>query len=244
MSAEAPAADQTFDGGDMDCGSGLILLIRQHMERVPPDGVLEIRSAEPTVSAELPPWCRMTGHAYLQTVEEAAGRWRHFVRRGPDVAAQSAALAKDKQQAQNYEWRVRARRTGSLEATIFARNFSWRLGQAASFEEKDAHPSAIEALLGALAAELLNGFATVCAKNGLTMDELESTAKGRLHSVLAHLGIEPGDPSLASADVTVFVTSPAPGEILREIFAGALAGAPLYNTLKKAAPVTTRLVIL
>ena len=24
-----------FDGGDMDCGSGLILLIRQHMERVP-----------------------------------------------------------------------------------------------------------------------------------------------------------------------------------------------------------------
>ena len=68
--------DYTFDGGDMDCGSGLILLIRQHMERVPAGGVLEIRSAEPTVTAELPPWCRMTGHEYLQTREEVPGCWR------------------------------------------------------------------------------------------------------------------------------------------------------------------------
>jgi TusA-related sulfurtransferase len=244
MSAEVPAADHVFDGGDLDCGSGLILLIRQNMERVPPGGVLEIRSAEPTVTAELPPWCRMTGHGYVQTMEEAPGRWRHFVRRGEDVAAQTAALEKDKQQAQKYEWRVRARHTGSQEATLFARNFSWRLGQAASFEEKDEHPSAIEALLGALAAELVNGFATACMQKGLTIDELESTAKGKLHSVLAHLGLEQGDPSLASADLTVFVTSAAPGEILREIFANVLACAPLYATLKKAAAVTTRLVIL
>ena len=36
-----------FDGGDLDCGSGLILLIRDAMRQVPVDGILEMRSREP-----------------------------------------------------------------------------------------------------------------------------------------------------------------------------------------------------
>ena len=243
MTEQPPAAGHVFDGGDMDCGSGLILLIRQHMERVPAGGVLEIRSAEPTVTAELPPWCRMTGHEFLHTEEEAPGRWRHFVRRGADVAAQAAALKQDQQQARDYEWRVRAKSSGSQEATVFARNFSWKLGQPASFEEQDAHPSAIEALLGALAAELVNSFATACRQHGIVVDELEATAKAKLHNVLAHLGMEAGDPSLASADITVFVTSPAGGDVLRKVFAEVQARAPIYQTLCKSAALTARLAI-
>jgi TusA-related sulfurtransferase len=243
MPGESPAADHVFDGGDLDCGSGLILLIRQNMERVRPGGLLEIRSAEPTVTVELPPWCRMTGHGHVQTVEETPGRWRHFVRRGADVATESAALEKDKQQARGYEWRVRARLTANQEATIFARNFSWKLGQPASFEEKDAHPSAIEALLGALTAELINSFATACGQQCLVVDELEATAKARLHNVLVHLGMEDGDPSLAGVDITVFVTSPAPGESLRRVFTEVQARAPLFCTLHKAATLTARLAI-
>lgn len=214
------------------------------MERVPAGGVLEIRSDEPTVAAELPPWCRMTGHEYLSHAEEPPGRWRHFVRRGTDISGQAAALEKDKQQAREYEWRVRARLTASQEAAVFARNFSWKLGQPASFEEKDAHPSAIEALLGALAAELVNGFATACIRNGLIVDELEATAKAKLHNVLAHLGMEEGDPSLATTKITVFVTSPAAGEVLRTVFQEVLGRAPLFQTLRKAATVSARLVIL
>jgi hypothetical protein len=38
--------DQMFDGGDLDCGSGLILLIRESMLQVPVDGILEMRSRE------------------------------------------------------------------------------------------------------------------------------------------------------------------------------------------------------
>lgn len=244
MAGTSPTASHVFDGGDLDCGSGLILLIRQNMEHVPPGGVLEIRSAEPTVSIELPPWCRMTGHEYLSHTEEVPGRWRHFVRRGADVAGQSVALENDKRQARDYEWRVRTRLTGSQEATVFARNFSWKLGQPASFDEKDAHPSAIEALLGAIAAELVNSFATACFQNGLILDELEATAKARLHNVLAHLGMEEGDPSLASVEITVFITSPASGDVLRSVFAEVQNRAPLFQTLRKAARIKSRLVIL
>ena len=57
--------DHVFDGGDLDCGSGLVLLIRESMQRVPPGGVLELRSREPSVRDDLPPWCRMVGHEFL-----------------------------------------------------------------------------------------------------------------------------------------------------------------------------------
>jgi TusA-related sulfurtransferase len=64
--------DIVFDGGDLDCGSGLILLIRENMLKVPENGILEMRSREPTVGDDLPPWCRMSGHEYLG---KTAGEW-------------------------------------------------------------------------------------------------------------------------------------------------------------------------
>jgi TusA-related sulfurtransferase len=72
--------DSVFDGGDLDCGSGLILLIREHMLKTPVDGILEMRSSEPTVADDLPPWCRMVGHDYLGSLQEV-GYVRYFVRR-------------------------------------------------------------------------------------------------------------------------------------------------------------------
>ncbi len=56
------APDASFDGGDLDCGGGLLLLIRRHIDPLPPGGLLEIRSTEPTVEVELPAWCRLTGN--------------------------------------------------------------------------------------------------------------------------------------------------------------------------------------
>ena len=244
MSSQSDTPDHIFDGGDMDCGSGLILLIRQNMLHVPEGGVLELRSSEPTVMVELPPWCRMVGHQHLQSIEDTPGRWRHFIRRGAAQAAEAGALADDLAKARSYEWRLRARVTGGQEATIYARNFSWKIGQPASFEEKDAHPSAIEAALGALAADLANGFATLCKQRELLIDELEANAKARLRSVTAHLGLEEGDPSLASVDVTVFVTSPSGGSELRAAWDDAKKRSPLLQTFSKAAQVETRLAIL
>lgn len=55
-------ADASFDGGDLDCGSGLLLVIRQHMDPLRPGGLLEILSLEPSVEEDLPAWCRLTGN--------------------------------------------------------------------------------------------------------------------------------------------------------------------------------------
>jgi uncharacterized OsmC-like protein/TusA-related sulfurtransferase len=234
--------DQVFDGGDLDCGSGLILLIRDAMSRVPEGGILEMRSREPTVAADLPPWCRMVGHAFLGARADGVTT-RFFVRKGAGDRDDGAALRRDQERANEFEWRVRARATGPMETTAYFRNFSFKIGQSASFEEKDAHPSALELVLSALAADLAGVFATQAARCGLEIDDVEITVKGRLESAMAHLGLEAGDPGLAQIELSVYVSTLEDERRVREAFAIAAARSPLLATLRKAAAVREKLVI-
>ncbi|HEY9715863.1 MAG TPA: vitamin-B12 independent methionine synthase [Trichormus sp.] len=50
----------SFDGGDLDCGSGLLLLIRKHIDPLLPGQLLEVISSEISVEEDLPAWCRLT----------------------------------------------------------------------------------------------------------------------------------------------------------------------------------------
>ena len=58
--AHAHEPDICFDGGDLDCGNGLLLLIRKHIDPMPRGQLLEIRSTEISVDEDLPAWCRLT----------------------------------------------------------------------------------------------------------------------------------------------------------------------------------------
>ena len=236
LSALVP--DAVFDGGDLDCGSGLVLLIRESMLKAPVGGVLEMKSLEPTVGDDLPPWCRLAGHEYLGRLPGASpGQSRYFVRRGVQaeaVQAEAKALADDKERARNYVWRLRTRASGHQKATVYCRNFSWVLGQSASFEEKDAHPSAVEALLGALGASLATAYATEAARTGLQVDDIELTVTGRLHNILAHLGLEAGDPFFAEITVKCYASTLDDEAEAKRLFEAIVARSPLAATLKKA----------
>lgn|GEM_PF-247937 len=237
--------DHLFDGGDLDCGSGLVLLIRDNMQRVPEGGVLEMRSREPTVGGDLPPWCRMVGHEYLGALP-GDGTTRYFVRRGAGDAArkESAALDEDKARAKSYEWRARARSSGHLESTVYCRNFSFRVGQAASFEDQDEHPSAVEYLLGALAGALTTAFATECSRSGLELDDAEISIRARLANPLAHLGLEDGDPSVAAIELKCFASSLDDEERVRAAWQRTVERSPLAATLAKATELTIKLAIV
>ena len=63
-------ADVSFDGGDLDCGNGLLLLIRKHIDPLDRGGLLEIRSTEISVDEDLPAWCRMTGNELISFIKE------------------------------------------------------------------------------------------------------------------------------------------------------------------------------
>ncbi len=69
--------DVAFDGGDLDCGNGLLLLIRKHIDPLPPGGLLEIRSTEISVDEDLPAWCRMTKNELVSWTK--VGKQRSFL---------------------------------------------------------------------------------------------------------------------------------------------------------------------
>ena len=114
--------DKVFDGGEMDCGSGLILLIRENMLDVPKNGIMEMRSQEPTVKDDLPPWCRMSGHTYLGMLGKPENA-KYFIKKGEKIE-QEKELEKDKEDAKKYEWRLRVRADRSAAGAKLGRRGS------------------------------------------------------------------------------------------------------------------------
>ena len=81
-----------IDGGDMDCGSGLLLLITRAMRRLEPGDTLGIRSAEPSVEIDLPVWAELVGHQIAGRVAETdQGPWWFSVAKA-GVPAQDATV--------------------------------------------------------------------------------------------------------------------------------------------------------
>jgi 5-methyltetrahydropteroyltriglutamate--homocysteine methyltransferase len=76
-SAHTETPDVSFDGGDLDCGNGLLLLIRKHIDPLTRGGLLEIRSTEISVDEDLPAWCRLTGNELVSWTK--TGRQRSFL---------------------------------------------------------------------------------------------------------------------------------------------------------------------
>lgn len=83
----------SFDGGDLDCGNGLLLLIRKHIDPLDRGQLLQILSTEGSVAEDLPSWCRLTGNE-LVDVWHGGGRLRSFlVAKGAFVAPTARAAA-------------------------------------------------------------------------------------------------------------------------------------------------------
>ena len=237
--------DIFFDGGNLDCGSGLVLLIREHMSSVPEHGILEMRSMEPSVEMDLPPWCRMVGHTLLGSRPDGPAT-NYFIRKGDSSTAkrEEKSLEDDKEKAKEYVWRLRTRSNDALQSTVYCRNFSFAVGQPASFEEKDKNPCAIEYLLGALSGALSTAFATACSRRAITVDDIEISVQGRVRNILSHLGIESGDPSMDTIDITCYASSFDDIKIIKDIWADTLEKCPITSTLKKSVTINTKLNII
>lgn len=82
-------SDATCFGGELDCGSGLLMLIRAGLDRLAPGQVLEVLSTEPSVWHDLPAWCRVNAHPLVGAVPD--GEWtRYYVQKGTVSRGESA----------------------------------------------------------------------------------------------------------------------------------------------------------
>jgi tRNA 2-thiouridine synthesizing protein A len=60
----ADAVDAEWNAGDLGCGD-LVLALRLRLEAMPPGRVLKLTALDSGARADIPAWCRLTGHALL-----------------------------------------------------------------------------------------------------------------------------------------------------------------------------------
>lgn len=215
------------DGGNLDCGSGLLLIIRKAMNQVPSGEILEIRSTEGSVREDLPAWCRMTQNPYLGW-RQAADHNKYFVRKG----GTGQSTGEDEQKARDYRWQTRVLWGGGLQAKVFCRNHSWAVGQPASFDLKDEAPSAVEYVLGALGACLAIGFQLHASRRGIQIDEIEIALNGQIDNIFVFIGAEKdGHSGFSQVTGTVYVRADADEQVLEAIWQETLKSSPVANTL-------------
>jgi len=221
-------ADAVCDGGDLDCGSGLLLIIRNAMLPLDAGGVLEVRSRETSVQEDLPAWCRMVGHALLGTEPADSRTTRYFIRKKGD----DADLAADLGQARDYEWKVRVRWTEGMQAKAFVRNHAFVVGQPASFDTEDAAPSAVEYLLSALAGCLAVGYQWRASQRGIDVFDLEVSLKAKADNILVFLDVEEqGHPGLAAVEGRLFVDADADDGALQALWEETVLKSPVAQSL-------------
>ena len=67
MSPGSPAPraiDARWDAGELGCGD-LVLELRARLEALRPGQLLELTALDPGARADIPAWCRMTGHTLI-----------------------------------------------------------------------------------------------------------------------------------------------------------------------------------
>ncbi|MFJ7728088.1 sulfurtransferase TusA family protein [Neobacillus sp. NPDC097160] len=228
------------DGGDLDCGSGLLLIIKKAMDPLLDGQILEVRSRERTVAEDLPAWCRMVEHGFLGS-EPGENTTRYFIRKG----SAQAELEQDLEGAKGYQWSVRVRGERDLTAKVHSRNQTFLAGQPADFSPKVNAPSAIDYLLASLGSCLTVGYKAQASKRNIEIDNLELALKGGLDNVLYHMELEDeGNPKLNQIFGTFYVSSPESEAALTDLWENTLERSPIFQTLNQTVKIDIKLSIV
>ncbi len=231
--------DAICDGGDLDCGSGLLLIIKKAMDPLVEGQILEIRSREVSVGEDLPAWCRMVGQEFLG-LEKNNGYTAYFVKK----QAVQANLREELEAARGYRWSVRVRGLNGLTAQAYARNHSLMVGQAADFGASVEAPSGIDLLLASLGSDLVVGLKAAASQAQIELDEVECSLRANLVNVLFHMGLESdGDPSVEQIGGVIYVATTEDEETVKLIWQQVLERSPLYQTLKRGTKIDLRIEI-
>jgi TusA-related sulfurtransferase/uncharacterized OsmC-like protein len=224
---EFPTPQTICDGGDLDCGSGLLLIIKKSIDPLVPGQVLEVRSRERSVAEDLPAWCRMVNHEFLGPRTNLLDT-SYFIRKG----GVKNNLEQDLASARGYQWSVRIRSNQGTTAKVYCRNHTFMTGQPADFGASVDAPSAVDYLLGSLGSCLTAGFQMNTSRHGLVVDAVECSLKGKLNNVLYHLQLEDtGSPGFSEIYGTFYVSSPEEDQKLNDVWRHTLARSPIYQTL-------------
>ncbi|MBV8086762.1 MAG: OsmC family protein [Chloroflexi bacterium] len=147
--------------------------------------------------------------------------------------------------SEEFTWHVRVRATGKRTATAYVRKSTFEIGVPLQFDEEYENATALEMLLAALGADVVNGFREVARRRRVEVHEVEVLVSGRVNNPLTHLGVvgEEGHPGLEQAMVRVYAGSDADETLVRQAWDDALARSPLIHTLRPTVKLNLSLTV-
>jgi hypothetical protein len=133
-----------------------------------------------------------------------------------------------------HRFTVRVSATGKDAATVFVRKHQFVVGAPVSFDEVYERVSSLEYVLGAIGAELVNGFLSLARRRRLTIDHAEAVVHGEMSSPLFYLGVvgATGHAGLECVTIKVYVSALEDDSDVRRVWEELLERSPLVCTLR------------
>ena len=137
---------------------------------------------------------------------------------------------------ERYTWTLRVSTACKDRATVFVRQHQFPVGAPVQFDAAYDAITALEYVLGAIGADVVNGFRALARKRRVEVDHVEAVIQGELNNPLTYLGVvgESGHPGLEQVSVKVYVASLAAEAEIQRVWQEMLDKSPLVRTFQPA----------
>jgi hypothetical protein len=144
-----------------------------------------------------------------------------------------------------FQWSVRVSASRPTQAAVFVRKHRYEVGLPLHFDEEYEQISALEYVLGAIGADIVNGLQALARKRRLSVDQVEAVVQGELNNPLTYLNVvgEQGHPGLETVSIKVYISSLEPEAQIHQLWEDVLARSPLVRTFQKAVQLELNLQI-
>jgi len=135
-----------------------------------------------------------------------------------------------------HPWRLRVSATDRGRATVYTRQHQFSVGAPVHFDRTYDAISAVEYVLGAIGADVVNGLQILARKQRVRLEQVEAVVEGELQNPLIYLGVigETGHPGLQTARIKVYLASSEEETTLYRLWDEMLATSPLVHTFRAA----------
>jgi len=142
-------------------------------------------------------------------------------------------------------WPLRVAAHASQSPAVSVRQHRFTCGAPLSFDTEYPGVTALEYVLGGIGADIVGTFQAVARRSHLALDDIEAAVTGELNNPLIHLGVvgETGHPGIERVAVTLYVSSSADPERLRQAWDLTLARSPLAVTFQRLGVLDLNFVI-
>ena len=129
---------------------------------------------------------------------------------------------------------------------LYARHLAFTAEGQMGYQAKGPHPSALDYLLAALAADAVSGLTRTASRAGARLEAVELTLAARFANPLVPLGVvgEEGSAALSEVVGSLYLSSDLSEQELRSLWEDALRRAPVYATLTRCVPVRIELKVV